>query len=140
MGRDFLKGVVLATCLGVSACGQSPTQAVDAPATTQSAANDVPQNVGDCVETTVASVGPRLEGAPDAGSAITYTNGLEQVEYDVVPGIANSRPGDAVRVCLQSLPQNCPPGDDRGRVYAGTNLRTNETWSAPDSQHSCGGA
>ena len=39
-----------------------------------------------------------------------------------------------------SVPENCPPGDDRGKIYKATNLRTNESWEAPDSQHSCGGA
>ena len=115
-----------------------------APATTEAPAETVasaaPANVGDCVETTVTLVGPRLEGVPDSGSGIEYANGLSQVEYDVLPGIAHSQVGDPVRLCLVSVPENCPPGDDRGRVYAGTNLRTNETWSAPDSQHMCGGA
>jgi hypothetical protein len=32
------------------------------------------------------------------------------------------------------------PGDTRSRIYDATNLRTHETWRAPDSQHSCGGA
>src|SRR6202008_3533419 len=100
-------------------------------------ASSAPANVGDCVETTVTLVGPRLEGVPDSGSGVEDENGLAQVGYDVGPGIANSRAGDAVRLCLMSVPENCPPGDDRGRVYAGTNLRTNETWTAPDSQHMC---
>ena len=26
------------------------------------------------------------------------------------------------------------------KVYRATNLRTGESWEAPDSQHSCGGA
>ena len=65
---------------------------------------------------------------------------MSQVEYDAVPGIDHSRIGDTVRLCLVSIPKNCPPGDDRGRVYEGTNLRTNEKWSAPDSEHMCGGA
>ncbi|MEQ1617010.1 MAG: hypothetical protein ABL883_01540 [Terricaulis sp.] len=65
---------------------------------------------------------------------------MAQVEYDALPGVANSRVGDEVRVCLVSVPENCPPGDDRGRMYSGTNLRTGESWSAPDSQHMCGGA
>jgi hypothetical protein len=45
-----------------------------------------------------------------------------------------------VRVCLVSVPQNCPPGDDRGKVYSVLNHRTHETWSEGDSEHECGGA
>ncbi len=141
MTGSVLKHLVVAACVAVSACGQS---GVAAPESTTPAAETVasaaPANVGDCVETAVTLVGPRLEGVADSGSSIVYANGLSQVEYDVIPGIANSQAGDQVRLCLVSVPENCPPGDNRGRVYAGTNLRTNETWSAPDSQHMCGGA
>lgn len=145
----YLKSALTVTlaCLALASCGPKPSEnqqaaaptvaQTDASTTTAAAA---PAGVGDCVETTVASTGPRLEGVPDSGSSIQYANGLSQVEYDVLPGITHSRAGDAVRVCLVSVPQNCPPGDNRGRVYSGTNLRTNETWTAPDSQHSCGGA
>ena len=112
----------------LAGCGESPTKSA------------IPTQVGDCAKTKVASTGPRLEGAPDSGSSIQYANGLSQVDYSVVPGITNSRPGDEVSVCLVSIPTDCPPGDNRGRVYEATNLRTRETWQAPDSQHSCGGA
>ncbi len=104
------------------------------------AASAKPRAIGDCVQTRVASTGPRLEGAPNSGSSIQYENGMSQVEYDVLPGIVHSQIGDDVRLCLVSVPENCPPGDDRGRIYSATNARTNETWSASDSQHSCGGA
>ena len=50
------------------------------------------------------------------------------------------RVGDPVTLCLVSIPRNCPPGDDRGKVYSAANWRTQERWSLPDSQHSCGGA
>ena len=49
-------------------------------------------------------------------------------------------PGDKVLMCLVAIPHDCPPGDDRGRVYTVTNMRTAATWTLPDSQHSCGGA
>lgn len=127
-------------CVALVACGPNAatTEAPDAPVEEQASA--APANVGDCVQTTATVVGPRLEGVPDSGSSITYANGLYQVSYDVVPAISNTQTGDEVRLCLVSLPENCPPGDNRGRVYDATNLRTNETWSAPDSQHMCGGA
>lgn len=88
----------------------------------------------------VKETGPRLENAPQSGVYIGYDDGTAQVEYVDIPGIAHSKPGDSVKLCVVELPQNCPPGDTRGIILAGTNLRTNETWKAPNSQHSCGGA
>jgi hypothetical protein len=146
MGLHFKRfAIAAAACLMLASCGQTTVSTPqEAPAASGAAANASaaakPANVGDCVETTVSLVGPRLEGMPDSGSGIEYANGMSQVEYDVIAGIANSHVGDAVRLCLMSVPEHCPPGDDRGRVYSATNVRTGETWSAPDSQHMCGGA
>ena len=100
----------------------------------------VPKRIGQCVATTVSELGPRLEGMPNSGSAVIYSDGLSQVSYDIIPGIATSRVGDTVKVCLVELPRDCPKGDDRGKVYKATNLRTHKSWTAPDSEHSCGGA
>jgi hypothetical protein len=105
----------------------------------QACAEDLPTEVGACSETTIEDIGYRL-GDPDSGSAISYANGGGQVSYDTIPEIHRSRVGDPVRLCLVSIPEDCPPGDDRGKVYSATNLRTGESWEAPDSQHSCGGA
>jgi len=105
----------------------------------QAKAEDLPTEIGACSETTIEDIGYRL-GDPDSGSAISYANGGGQVSYDTIPEIHRSRVGDAVRLCLVSIPEDCPPGDDRGKVYSATNLRTGESWEAPDSQHSCGGA
>jgi hypothetical protein len=131
-------------CLALSACGQSSPPAspttVSTAATTASLPHLPPQRIGDCVNTSVTQVGSRLEGAPNSGSAILYANGVSQVSYDAVPGIDHSKPGDGVRLCLVSLPQNCPPGDERGKIYAASNQRTNEAWQAPDAEHMCGGA
>jgi len=102
-------------------------------------ADPLPTEIGACSETTIADIGYRL-GDPDSGSAISYANGGVQVSYDTIPEIHRSRVGDAVRLCLASVPEDCPPDDDRGKVYSATNLRTGESWEAPDSQHSCGGA
>jgi hypothetical protein len=99
----------------------------------------LPTTVGQCRETLITTIGHRLEN-PDSGSVVQYKNGLIQISYDVIAAIHRSKVGDKVKVCLVSLPQNCPPGDDRGKVYRATNLRTGESWEAPDSQHSCGGA
>jgi hypothetical protein len=102
-------------------------------------ADPLPTEIGACSDTAIADIGYRL-GDPDSGSAISYANGGVQVSYDTIPEIHRSRVGDAVRLCLVSVPEDCPPDDDRGKVYSATNLRTGESWEAPDSQHSCGGA
>lgn len=101
---------------------------------------------GTCARTTVAEVTQRLQDGetgrviPDSGSAIRFANGLSQVSYDQVTPLNQSRRGDAVFVCLIALPEDCPPGDERGKVYTTTNLRTQESWTLPDSAHGCGGA
>jgi hypothetical protein len=99
----------------------------------------LPTLVGTCSETTIEDIGYRL-GDPDTGSAISYANGGGGVSYDTVPEIHRSQIGDPVNLCLVFIPQDCPPGDDRGKIYRATNLRTGESWELPDSQHSCGGA
>jgi hypothetical protein len=43
-------------------------------------------------------------------------------------------------LCLTGIPDECPPGDDRGKTYKATNLRTKKSWEAMDSEHMCGGA
>jgi hypothetical protein len=93
-----------------------------------------------CSTTTVKWIGSRLDGAPDSGSAIQYADGRTQVSYDMIPGIQKSKPGDPVQLCVRELPQNCPPGDNRGVVYEAHNQRSNMSWKAPDSEHACGGA
>jgi hypothetical protein len=105
----------------------------------QAKADPLPTEIGACSQTTITDIGYRL-GDPDTGSAISYANGGVQISYDTIPEIHRSRIGDAVKLCLVSLPEDCPPGDDRGKIYSATNLRTGEMWEAPDSQHSCGGA
>lgn len=114
--------------------------AIGAVLATAAEAAPLPTAIGACAETTVATVGPRLEGVADGGSVVSYANGGVQISYDTIPAMMHSRPGDTVRLCLTFVPQDCPPGDDRGKIYKATNLRTNEVWEAPDSQHSCGGA
>ena len=111
-------------------------------------AQSLPQNVGQCVRTSIVNIAdrfgekllPTIGNQFDPGTSVTFTNSGFQVSYDRIPEIYRSRVGDAVLMCLISLPQDCPPGDDRGRIYTTTNLRTQESWTLPDSQHSCGGA
>ncbi len=102
-------------------------------------ADPLPTEIGACSGTTITEIGYRL-GDPDTGSAISYANGGVQISYDTIAEIHRSKIGDAVTLCLVSVPEDCPPDDDRGKVYRATNLRTGESWEAPDSQHSCGGA
>jgi hypothetical protein len=76
----------------------------------------------------------------DPGTAIQFANGGRQVSYEKETAIIRSRIGDQVLMCLKELPKDCPPGDNRGRVYNTKNIRTGEAWTLADSQHLCGGA
>jgi hypothetical protein len=106
----------------------------------------LPARVLDCGGSIIKNVGDRFGGpigaAGSNGSSVSFTNGGYNVSYDVVDAIKNSRVGDHVMVCLMHIPDpdKCPPGDERGRIYTVTNLRTLESWTLPDSQHMCGGA
>lgn len=108
------------------------------------AAAGMPERIGDCVDTRVTEVSTRLVsgGKPVAGSgsSIAFANGGSQVSYETVAPIEASRPGDPVRICLVSVPRDCPPGDDRGRMYRTTNQRSQGSWTLAESTHSCGGA
>jgi uncharacterized protein YecT (DUF1311 family) len=105
----------------------------------------LPTTPGYCALTKVKEVTTRLGDSPGhpvagSGSDIEETNGGNQVSYEQIPAVDAARAGDAVVLCLVSLPQDCPPGDDRGKVYAGADLRTLRAWSLPDAEHMCGGA
>lgn len=121
-------------------------QPAAAPAQRRARNEPPPGRVGACAFTHIRAVTQRLEDGrthrviPDSGSAITFGNGLYQVDYGQVAAINASRRGDPVLICLVKLPVSCPPGDERGRFYTTTNLRTLESWTLPDSQHLCGGA
>jgi hypothetical protein len=105
-----------------------------------------PTQVGQCSDTFVANVGSRLAdgatGQPIAGSGtvISFTNGMSLVSYDTVPAAAASKLKDKVKMCLYSVPKNCPPGDNRGKFYNVMNYRTHGKFRMSDSQHLCGGA
>jgi uncharacterized protein len=100
----------------------------------------LPSTPGVCALTSISAVGTRLDNTPGSGSAVSEANQADQVSYDTIPAIDSSRVGDPALVCLISLPTNCPAGDDRGKIYAVADLRTLRAWSAPDSEHDCGGA
>lgn len=123
---------------------------VDAPTISDgdaSSSTSLPTEIGHCVSTKVKSIMPRLgDGGPikpkdfDSGSAVNFDNGGYQVSYDKEPALLSSRPGDPATMCLVWIPQQCPAGDDRGKFYLVTNMRTHRTWTLPDSEHMCGGA
>lgn len=105
-------------------------------------ADPLPESVGACSDTTITFIGGRLQGddAFSSGTAVLYDNGGRQISYEREEGAIGSEIGDPVRLCLASIPEGCPPGDDRGRIYVATNLRTGASWEMPDSSHMCGGA
>jgi hypothetical protein len=118
-----------------------PPPSGEAPAGAAPAAESgLPTEIGACVTAHVKEVSTRLVDLPGSGSEITFDNGGRQVAYDQVPAVDAAQPGDVVRMCLVSVPEGCPPGDDRGKQYITTDLRSHGTWSLPDSEHSCGGA
>ena len=81
-----------------------------------------------------------LEALEEAGAVFIFENGGVQISYERDEAVVHSRVGDPVRICLVELPKDCPPGDERGKIYRTTNLRTGKHWEMPDSQHMCGGA
>jgi hypothetical protein len=103
-------------------------------------ADPLPKNEGQCVRTTIRALGTRLDGIADSGDAVSYADGGYQVSYDAIKGLRGAKAGDVVTLCLISIPDECPPGDDRGKVYRATDLRTHKSWQAPDAEHMCGGA
>jgi hypothetical protein len=115
--------------------------------------------IGACAETTITKIADRFDeplsptpfkpgekrdkdGEPkmDQGTYVQYQNGAEQIHAEWNAGVAHSRLADPVRLCTVWKPKKCPPGDDRGRIYKATNLRTKKTWQMSESWHSCGGA
>jgi hypothetical protein len=109
-------------------------------------AGALPAQEGTCVWTKIAKLEHRLQNGengpmvPDSGSALQYENGGYQVSYDELDAVHHARRGDRVLMCLISIPHPCPPGDGRGRWYTTTDLRSLESWTMMDSEHSCGGA
>jgi hypothetical protein len=103
-------------------------------------AGSLPTKVGQCTNTAIKEIGSRLEGLPDSGGLVVYANGGIGVSYEEVPGLRRAKAGDKVKLCLTSLPQDCPPGDNRGITYKATDMRTEESWELPDAEHMCGGA
>ncbi|ESX12187.1 hypothetical protein X768_08735 [Mesorhizobium sp. LSJC265A00] len=106
----------------------------------------LPSSIGQCALTHITALTTRLgddpleTAGPEAGSLARFSNGGAGVSYEREPGLASSKAGDPVVMCLISIPRDCPQGDERGRVYYGVDLTIKGTWVLPDSQHLCGGA
>jgi hypothetical protein len=93
----------------------------------------MPTQVGSCVDTEISFV-------DGSGGFVAFTNGGMQITIAPDNAIAASQVGDQVHVCLFQLPQNCPKGDTRGKVYKTTNMRLGLSWTQADATHLCGGA
>ena len=91
-------------------------------------------------------ISPRMQSPADRiarrlGPGVSRRTFLRPaVSYDKIESIMDSRKGDHVLICLVFIPRNCPPGDNRGKMYTTKNLRTLDAWTLPDSEHQCGGA
>ncbi len=104
--------------------------------------------VGDCVNTAISELGPRLCSGDctgnlpfnDTGDTIIAENGIYGVSYDRIPGLEASKVGDGVKICLKSIPKGCPANDDRDYNWVWKDLRTAKTFELFDSEHMCGGA
>ena len=100
---------------------------------------------GPCVDTHITEIGTRLvdgDGTPDpdSGVSIFFTSGLALVDYSTPAEVKLQHPGDAVRVCLVAVPVDCPPGDDRGKLYRVQDAHLRISYVLPDAMHMCGGA
>ena len=105
----------------------------------------LPTTIFSCGGSIIKDIGARLANDKnfETGAHVNLKNGGFSVAYQGDPtlsAIRDSKLGDHVLVCLVYIPKHCPPGDNRGKVYTITNLRTLQSWTLPDSQHECGGA
>ena len=106
--------------------------------TAMASAQEIPTELGQCVKTTISEITTRV--GPGTGDVVGYPGDLYGVSYSEVEGLKGSRVGDPVKLCLVSIPGDCPPGDERGKVYSAYNPRTGLGWELPDAGHMCGGA
>jgi len=117
----------------------------------------IEQKVGDCSESRIIGKLTRLEGTPageaGGGEVVVLLENKIGLYILTVPSIKPSInqdkymystsdfiKGDRVKLCLISIPEDCPPGDDRGKTYSVTNYKNKKIFTGVDSWHSCGGA
>lgn len=113
-----------------------------------------PMTVGQCADSFVQAKRFRMVPSPgDPGYARTTDDFGKEVFINLTNGIgiysgegddfilSNSfAAGHKVKVCLESLPQSCPPGDNRGKGYSFYDYLTGTRVTGVDSWHMCGGA
>ena len=107
----------------------------------------LPSAVGQCADTTITSITDRFgadltpsKKGSEKGTFIRFSNSGVQVSLVKERSIVRSQVFDKVNMCLVEIPKGCPAGDNRGRLYKTTNLRTGESWSLPNDIKSCSGA
>lgn len=122
----------------------------------QAGSDALPKKPGDCMDSTLLGKATRFEGAVagQAGGEV-----FVQVTKDIhlyvqtVPNFPASESidaymystpdfvkGDKISLCLLELPRDCPPGDERGKIYSVTNIKNNKSFVGIDAWHICGGA
>ena len=137
MGLKLTSLLVKSLVLVASSAATVPCPANSAPP---------PAQVGRCANTFIQHIGTRLtDGStgkpiPGSGTNVELTNGIYLVAYEEIEQLKTAHTGDKVKLCLVHIPENCPPGDNRGRVYSLLNYRTKRYVEMSDSQHLCGGA
>lgn len=117
-----------------------------------------------CQSVSVIAVGSRFGAQPgqfgSEDGLINLSNGLSLYLYRTLrtaqpPGWGLSeasqpisleqaralfRPRDAISLCLEFTPHDCPPGDERGRIYSLLNRRTGISVAGHYGRNGCGGA
>jgi uncharacterized protein len=117
--------------------------------------NPLPQKVGDCINSKIIKKVTRFDGAiaGETGGEVVvvlqdvglYIQSIDHLSNSMnldkyMYSTADFSKGDKVKLCLAALPENCPPGDDRGKIYSVTNYKNRRSFVGIDSWHSCGGA
>ncbi|QEU08768.1 hypothetical protein [Paracoccus yeei] len=98
--------------------------------------------LGECHETSIRKVSSYFPEEPlgKSGVMLEFADGLVLINRADNNAALTSRVGDAVTVCLEYIPEDCPAGDDRGRFYRVINKDSGGANTLTNSPHSCGGA
>lgn len=120
----------------------------------QMATTELPTPIAECVETEIAGKFFRLWDATDPEMPTEEDAIGKEIVLKLPDGMFlytdqigdkflasdNFAAGNPVQLCLVSLPEGCPPGDDRGKEYSLLDRRTGFSGVYIDSWHLCGGA
>lgn len=116
--------------------------------------DQLPKEIGDCVTAEVKKKHFRLWGRDDPEMPIEEDGIGKEIIVRLTTGmfLYTGQIGDnflaseyyargaIVELCLLEFPTDCPPGDDRGKVYSLLDYRTGFKDDVVDSWHLCGGA